>query len=55
MKGLLEILEVIPTFIPEKEQMFSLAHLLNQMERIQRNIQNRGEGAEKDFDLILGW
>lgn len=35
--------------------MFILAHLLNQMKRIQTNIQNKGEGAEKDFDLILMW
>lgn len=52
MKGLIEILEAIPKFIPEREQMFILAPLLNQTKRIQTNIQNRGGGAEKDFELI---
>lgn len=55
MKDLIEILELIPKFIPEREQMFILAPLLDQMKRIQTNIQNRGGGAEKDFELICAW
>lgn len=55
MKGLIEILEVIPKFIPEREQMFILAPLLNQIKRIQTNVQNRVGGAEKDFELICVW
>lgn len=54
MKGL-EILEVIPKFIPEREEMFILAHLLHHMKRIQANTQNRGGRAEKDFELICVW
>lgn len=52
MKGIIEILEEIPEFIPESQQKFILAPLSNGLKGYKQIHKNKGGGAEEDSELF---
>lgn len=55
MKGIIEIFEVIPEFIPERQVEVCFSSSVKWAKRIQTNTQNGGGGAGKGFELIRVW